>query len=191
MPFARVRSSRLVRVFAAAACGVLATALIAGAAPQDSKSSAAAKELGDVLDRLKLDAIAAPDPADPGTFVAALYFPGAQLLVVSAKYSAPTLLVDKLSKKDYRDVYIDLSSASIVATKVFIMDQAANGLLAKPGDEQPADSWEQGNKTTSFDGDWKKANVSEEDYMKKFSTCDARYAQILALLTAQAKKSGS
>lgn len=192
MPIARFRSSRLVRLFAAAACGVLATAPIVGAAPQDSKSSAAAKELGDVLDRLKLDAIAAPDPADPGTFVAALYFPGAQLLVVSAKYSAPTLLVDKLSKKDYRDVYIDLSSASIVATKVFIMDQAANGLLAKPADDQPADSWEQGNKTTTaFDGDWKKANLSEEDYMKKYSTCDARYAQILALLTAQAKKSGS
>ena len=93
------------------------------------------------------------------------------MLVVSAKYSAPTLLNDKLNKKDYRDVYIDLSSASIAATKVFIMDQAANGLVFKPNDDQPADSWEQANKTTvSFDGDWKKAKITEEEYTKAFST---------------------
>jgi hypothetical protein len=175
-----------------AACGVLVTVLAVPATAQvASKSSAAAKELGDTLDRLKLDSIAAADPSEPGTYVAALYFPGAQLLVVSAKYSAPVLLDAKLTKKDYRDVYIDLSSASIPATKVFIMDQAANGLFFKPDGDQPADSWEQGNKTTMFDGDWKKAKVTEEAYTKTFSTADARYATILTLLSQQAKKSGS
>lgn len=159
---------------------------------QDSKSAAAAKELADALDKAKLDSIAAADPNDKETFVAALYFPGAQLLVVSAKYSAPSLLVGKLAKKEYRDTYIDLNSASIAGSKVFIMDHGANGLIFKPnGDDLGADSWEQNNKTVSFDGKWKDAKLSEDEYTKKFSAADTRYAEILALLTAQAKKHGA
>jgi hypothetical protein len=157
---------------------------------QDSKSTAAAKQLTEVLDRLKLDAIAAPDPTDAGTFVAALYFQGGQLLVVSAKYSAPTLLTAKLAKKDYREVYIDLNAASVAGSKVFVMDQTCDGLVAKPGDAAP-DSWEEGTKTTVFDGDWKKAKMSENEYTKAFAGADERYARILTLLTDQARKSGS
>ena len=184
-------SGRAAMWFATAAFSVLAILPAAVIAEQDSKSSSAAKELGDTLDKLKLDSIAAADPSDPNAFVAALYFPGAQLLVVSAKYSAPVLLTAKLAKKDYRDIYIDLSSASIPASKVFIMDQGANGLVRDPGND-PADSWEQGTKSTSFDGDWKKAKMaSEQEYNKTFADADARYAQMLALLTAEAKKSGS
>jgi hypothetical protein len=161
-------------------------------AKEDSKSAVAAKELGEALDRAKLDAIAAPDPSDPTQFVAALYFPGAQLLVVSAKYSAPVLLTAKLGKKEYRDIYIDLSSASIPASKVFIMDQGANGLVKDPGGDQPADSWEQATKSTLFEGDWKKAKMaSEAEYDKAFADADARYAQMLTLLAAEAKKSGA
>ena len=163
----------------------------AAAAAQDgSKSNAAAKQLSEILDRLKLDSIAAADPTDPTTFVAALYFQGAQLLVVSAKYSAPTLLTAKLAKKDYRDVYIDLNAASIAGSKIFVMDQACDGLVAKPGDS-PADSWEQGTTTTAFDGDWKRAKLTEEAYLKAFSSADERYARILSLLADQARKSGS
>jgi hypothetical protein len=157
---------------------------------QDSKSAAAAKQLGELLDRLKLDSVAVADPTEPGTFVAALYIQGAQLLVVSAKYSAPTLLTDKLGKKEYRDVYIDLNAASVAGSKIFVMDQLADGLVARPGDS-PADSWEQANKTTAFDGDWKKAKISEEEYTKAFASADERYTRMLTLLTEQAKKSGS
>jgi hypothetical protein len=181
------------RVACRVASLVSAFALFIGtalASAQGTKSSAAAKQLAEVLDRLKLDSMAAPDPSDPGAFVAALYFQGAQLLVVSAKYSAPSLLVDKLAKKDYRDVYIDLNAASMAGTKIFVMDQAADGLIARPADGA-ADSWEEGNKTTAFDGDWKRAKVSEEDYDKAFAAADERYARILMLLTEQAKKAGS
>jgi hypothetical protein len=157
---------------------------------QETKSAVAAKQLGEVLDRLKLDCIAAADPTDPGGFVAALYFQGAQLLVVSAKYSAPTLLTARLAKKEYRDVYIDLNAASVAGSKIFVMDQAADGLVARPGDNV-ADSWEQANKTTAFDGDWRKAKITEEEYDKAFSNADERYARILGLLAEQAKKAGS
>src|SRR6187455_3375097 len=156
----------------------LALALASGSlslAAAQSKSAAAAKQLTEVLDKLKLDAIAAPDPSDPGAFVAALYFQGGQLLVVSAKYSAPTLLVAKLAKKDYRDVYIDLNAASVAGSKIFVMDQACDGLVAKPGDNA-ADTWEQGPTNTVFDGDYKKAKVSEEEYGKTFAAADEKYA---------------
>jgi hypothetical protein len=161
------------------------------AAAQTSKSAAAAKEFAAALDGAKLDSIAAADPSEPGVFVAALYFPGSQILAVSAKYAAPPLLVTKMKEKNYRDIYIDLNSASVAGTKLFIMDQGVDGFVAKPGDDQPADSCEQGNKQITFDGKWKNAKLSEEEYMKAFQTADERYAKILTLLTAQAKASGS
>ena len=120
-------------------------------------------------DAAQLDAIAAQDPSDPGTFVAALYFPGSQILVVSAKYAAPPLLLDKIKAKNYRDIYIDLNSASIAGTKIFAIDQAVDGLVAKPDDEQPPDTWEAGGKQLTLDGKWKKANMEEDEYMKAFS----------------------
>jgi hypothetical protein len=173
-----------------AAAIVLSFAAIAGlsARDQDSKSAQVAKELTQVLDAAKLDGVAAADPASPGTFVAALYLPGTQLLVVSAKYSAPSLLVDKISKKEYRDVYIDLSSAFVAGTKLFVQDLNADGLVAKPGGDHPPDSWEENNKSVSFDGEWKKAKMTEADYTKAFTDADERYTKLLTLLLSQAKK---
>ena len=187
MPTNRRAGRRLAAL--AAGCALLLGP--AAASAQSPKSGAAAKQLTEVLDRLKLDAIAAPDPADATTFVAALYFQGGQLLVVSAKYAAPTLLVAKLAKKDYRDIYIDLNAASMAGSKVFVMDQTCDGLVAKPGGDAAPDTWEQGTTTTVFDGDWRKAKMSEEDYVKAFAGADERYARILSLLAEQAKKGGS
>jgi hypothetical protein len=175
----------------ASVVAILTFTLVAGAAAQDSRSSAAAKQLGDALDRLKLDSIAAPDPSDKDAFVAALYFQGTQLLVVSAKYSAPSLLTAKLDKKDYRDIYIDLNAASVAGSKIFVMDAGADGLVAKPDDNHAPDSWEQGNKTLAFDGDWRKSKISEDEYLKSFSAADERYTRILTILADQAKKGGS
>src|SRR5712692_2649865 len=91
---------------------VLAALSVAAPAPaQDSKSAALAKELAATLEAVKLDSIAAKDPSSPDTFVAALYFPGLQLLVVSAKYSVPQLLNERISRKEYREVYLDLNGA--------------------------------------------------------------------------------
>ena len=176
--------------FASCLTAVAVLVLSSPAFAQDPKSRAAAKALGDALDQLKLDSIAAPDPSDKEAFVAALYFQGAQLLVVSAKYSVPALLVTKLEKKDYRDVYIDLNAASVAGSKIFVIDQGADGLVAKPGDGA-ADTWEQANKTVAFDGDWRRAKMSEDDYVKSFTAADERYSRILDLLTQQAKKGGS
>ena len=61
--------------------------------------------------------------------LAALFFPG-QLLVMSARYEVPIYLEEKLADKQYREVYIDLNSASIPESRVFITDSSANGLQA-------------------------------------------------------------
>jgi hypothetical protein len=176
----------------AALSGSLAAALVLSlastAAAQDAKSVALAKQLSAALDAAKLDTIAARDPSNPDTFVAALYFPGAQLLVVSAKYAAPQLLDARLSKKEYRDTYIDLSSASIPETKVFVQDAGADGLRAKRDEGQPFDIVETSGKPVMFDGDWKKQKMSEQDYMKAFTAADDRYAEMLTALLAQLKK---
>lgn len=175
----------LIFVTASVCVAVLCTP---GASAQDSKSAPLAKELVQTLDAAKLDAMAAPDPATPGAFVAVLYIPGTQLLVVAARYAAPQLLSDKITSKDYRDVYVDLQSASVRGSKVFVTDQGADGLLAKPSGDNGADSWDEGDKSVAFDGDWKKAKLSEADYMKTFSDADDRYAKLLSMLVAQAKK---
>ncbi len=177
-------------VVTAVAAVSLTAAVWAGA--QGSKSAPLAKQLTQVLETAKLDSVAAADPAEPGTFVAALYIQGTQMLVVSAKYSAPTLLTDKLGRKEFREVYIDLNSASDPRTKIFVMDQLADGLLPKPDNDQPADTWEQGKTTLVFDGDAKKAKMTDAEYQKAFEDADTRYARILSLLLAQAKgRSGS
>jgi len=150
---------------------------------QESKSAALVKQLVAALDAGKLDAVAAKDPSAPDAFCAALYFPNAELLVVSARYSAPQLLTDRLVKGEYRDTYIDLTSASMPATKVFVQDTSADGLKA-----QGFDTYEEAGKTMAFDGDWKKQKISEQDYQKAFAAADARYAQILTALLAQLKK---
>jgi hypothetical protein len=166
----------------------LVLSLPSRASAQESKSAPLAKQLAAALDAGKLDSIAAKDPADSDRFVAALYFPGMELLVISAKYSVPQLLTDRLGRKEYRDVYMDLNGASVADSKIFIEDPGADGLKAKREDNQAFDQVDIGGKKTMFDGDWKKQKVSEQDYMKAFSAADERYAELLAALLAQAKK---
>lgn len=172
-------------------CALVAGMVLAQAhasAAQDGKSVALAKQLGTALESAKLEAVAAKDPAAADSFVAALFFPGAQLLVVSARYSAPQLLVARLDKKEYRDTYIDLSSASIPESKVFVQDAGADGLKARGQDGQAFDIVEMSGKPTNFDGDWKKQKMSEQEYLKVFTTADDRYTEMLNALIAQLKK---
>jgi hypothetical protein len=189
MPSTLLLPSRIVRAVAAsAAVAIVLLSFSAIAVAQESKTAALAKQLAAALDAGKLDSVAAPNPTNPGTFVAALYFAGSQLLVVSAKYSVPQLLNDKLAKKEYRDVYIDLNSASVPETKIFVEDLGADGLKAKREDNQPFDSYESGGKRTSFDNDWKRQKLTEQEYMKIYSTAEDDYAQMLTALLAQVKK---
>ncbi len=178
--------------FPSATAAALSLAVFAGAttatatAPADSKSAAVAKELSQALSAGKLDGMAAADPSAPGTFVAAIFVPGAQLLVVSARYAAPPLLLDKINSRDYRGLYMDLHSAGIPGSRVFVQDQGADGLIWRPEADQGIDTWEENDKAMAFNGAWKRSKMSEADYTKAFIAADERYAKLLSLLLAQA-----
>jgi hypothetical protein len=176
----RVFLRRLVLV----ATAVLVSATVLTAA-EDSKSAGVAKELMQALDAAKLDAIAVADPSTPGTFIAAIYIPETQFLVVSAAYSAPALLVDKIKTGDYRGVYMDLHAAATAGTKIFVQDMGPDGLISR---NDNGDSWEQGGKTTIFDGDWKKGKSTAAEYLKTYTDADERYARMLSLLVTQTKQ---
>ena len=161
--------------------------LPAWASAQVSKSQAAAKELASVLDGKKLGAIAVKLPSDPDRYAAALYFPGAQLLVIAGKYPAPTLLDPRIAQKQYRDVYMELSGTVAKESKIFVLDMGAPGLNQKKTDGY-FDTWTQGDKQVVFDGDWDAQKISESDYMKRFADADTEYAKLLGALLAEAKK---
>lgn len=158
----------------------------ATALAQESKSAALAVELAKLLDQQKLDKFAAQQDADH--YVGAMYFAGSQLLVVGGKYSSPARMKDLLGKKDYGEVYMDLSSASDQKTRVFIMDLGANGLRFKREDNQPFDTADVAGKSVTFDGDWGRAKISEDEYRKTFTATDEQYSQMLQALIAALKK---
>jgi hypothetical protein len=167
---------------------LLAAFCSAAAVAQESKSAPLVKELCRLLDQAKLDSIAAKDPSGSDHYVAALYFSGSQLLVVSARYVPAVLLNEKLDKQDYRDIYTDLNSATDRESRVFVMDLGADGLKARREENQPYDTVEQAGKMLVFDGDWKKQKMTEEEYTKAFADADAQYARMLSALLAQLKK---
>ncbi|MEO6235373.1 MAG: hypothetical protein ABIQ52_00135 [Vicinamibacterales bacterium] len=176
-----------------AAVGVLTLFLClpAVSAAQDVKSGDLVRQLGLLLDAKKLDTVATADGQNPGTFIAAMYFPGTQLLLVSAQYTAPGLLTELLARKDFRGVYVELSSASVQSSKMFVRDAYANGLMLKPAGDQPADSVESAGKEAVFNGAWKKAKITEADYLKSYTDADAAYTRALQLLIMQLKASGA
>jgi hypothetical protein len=170
---------------------VLLSSITLPAAAQDLRSGDVAKQLTQLLETKKLETIAVADAKNPGTYIAAMYIPGSQLLVVSAKYAAPAMLTELLARKDFRGVYVELSSASIPSSKTLVMDAYANGLMPKPSGDQPADSIDRAGTLSTFDGAWKKAKITEADYMKTYGDADAAYTQLLQLLVTHLKASGT
>jgi hypothetical protein len=155
---------------------------------QDSKSAALAKELTDLLQARKLDSVAARLPPATDQFAAALYFPG-NLIVVSARTSAPAVLNEKLISRQFRDVYIDLNSASIPESRVMITDGGADGLRPNREPNQPFDTHDAGGKSVRFDGNWREDRMSEKDYMAAFAKADELYIAVLTALVSELKKS--
>ncbi|MEP6782700.1 MAG: hypothetical protein ABI983_03460, partial [Acidobacteriota bacterium] len=147
----------------------LSLAFVTAAAAQEPKSAAPAKELSQLLAEKKLDSIAARFADDHDQFVGALAFPG-QLMVVWAKTTAPAVVNEKLIRKEYKEVYIDLNSASISDSRHFVTDLGPDGLRAKPDQKLgPSDSNDTGSKSMRFDGNWKAVKMSEADYMKAYA----------------------
>ena len=171
-----------------AGVALLASMIALPAAAQQPKSAALVKELTDLLQQRKLDSVAARHPDTPDQFVAALYFPG-QLLVVSARTTAPAVLNEKLIRREFRDVYIDLNSASIPESRVMISDGGADGLRPTRLPNEPFDTHDGAGKSIRFDGNWREDRMSEKDYMATFTQADELYSAALTALVNELKKS--
>jgi hypothetical protein len=155
---------------------------------QEPKSAAGARELAQLLGSMKLDAIAVRLPNSTDEFASAMMFPG-QLMVVWAKTVAPERMNERIVKKEYKDVYADLNSASIPATRHFVMDLGADGLKSKPVNRGgAADTHDLDRRSIRFDGNWKEDKMSEADYLKAHTEADAAYAAVTEALLAALKK---
>jgi hypothetical protein len=160
----------------------IALALTAPASAQESASSAKAAVLTRLLDQQKLEALAARDPEQPDRFVAALYYPGSQLLAVSAVYPVPSLIEQLIAARKYRDVYMDLQVPAVQTGRFFVMDLQADGLRRSPEKEVYDITYESGANKIVYDGNWKGQNMTQAKYEQRFRSDDDRYARILAAL---------
>jgi hypothetical protein len=173
---------------AAAALGVLLAAPASAGQAKTSKSAVQAVALAQQLQQAKLQYIATKDPTDPGRFVAAMHLPGAQLMIVSARYASPALLNEKVLLGKFQDAYIDLNSASEAATRVIVEDLRADGFPVSKNKDTVRDSFESGGKRLFLDFDWRKQKLSQDEYLTAVAEADAQYARMLGLLIAEAQK---
>lgn len=164
----------------------LVVALPAFTFAQESRSALLAAELAKLLDGAKLNSIAAK--LGPDEYTAALYFSGSQVLVVKARYLVPERMDAQLTAKAYRDIYIDLNSASVAGSKMLVADFGVNGLQARRRNNEAPDTVDIDVKSYAFDGDWGKAKLSEQEYAKIFESSDTEYVRMLEALVAQIKK---
>lgn len=162
-------------------------AWILASAPLVSQSSSASSvgELTALLDRSRLDSIAARVPGSDDMFVAAFYVRGQQLILVSGRYAAPSLLREKILGKRYREAYQDLYGASDPATRWVVEDLRADGLRAERVKDGPADVYTSaGGAPVFFDGEWKRHKLTEAGYRDAFRQAEASYTQMLGVLVS-------
>jgi hypothetical protein len=159
-------------------------------AGQESHSAPLARELAALLMQRTLGSYAMENPDSPDEFIAALFFPNAQLLVVSARPTAPAVVDAQLANKQYDDVYAMLHQASIRETKVFFQDMNADGLQARPAGQVDV-QYEQVVNRTIFDAALSTHQLTDSEYAEKFAAADARYSRLLAALVADLKKTST
>jgi hypothetical protein len=151
------------------------TASAAASSLAQPSSGKLAQELTAALTTRHLDAYAAHDPAAPDRFVAALLFPGVQLLVVGGSYPVPAAIEAQLAAAQYRDAYLALQGNAIPESKLFVQDMGADGLREK--EAQAGDVVYQKVVTqTVLSGDIDGA------YKKKLDAIDVEYSKLLQVL---------
>lgn len=163
----------------------LALALAAAAATPafaQIKSPALAKELAASLSARQLDAYAVQDPVAENAFVAALSYPGVQLLVIAARHSEAAYLLRLIGDHNYRGIYTALQGTTINEGRLFVQDMGADGLRAV--ETQQGDIVYRGTEQTVLSGD-----VKNRRYREKLAALDDAYAGALQLLLDSVAKS--
>jgi hypothetical protein len=162
---------------------VFMTGMAAAQRPVGS-SAAAVKELSSFLAAHNQTAIAAKDP-ESGAFVAALFYPGVQMLVVSGRPPAAAEVDAQLAAKDFQNVYAALQDGAAQSGRLFVQDLGADGLT--DGGESVDVVYEDGRQTL-FDGNPRSHKLSDKAYHEAFVSADTRYAHMLGLLLGEARR---
>ena len=152
-------------------------------------SPEAAPGLVQALDVAGLESIAAADPAEPGTFVAALHLQGGLMLVVSARHPSVDGLTQRIAARQYRDVYLDLQGTPTPQHKFFMQDSGADGISNARSEGGGVDVlYEDGVTQTLFNGQPKAQKLTSAQYDARLAAADTRYARLLTLLTDAARQ---
>lgn len=173
------------RLLGWATAAALASAPMSARA-EDFESADAVVALVRALDNGGLTAIAAADPSQAGTFVAALYTPRSQLFVVSAHHPSVDGLLYRIKTQQYHDVYLDLQGTPTPAGRFFVMDADADGLLSARPNSGSVDVVFDGDSQVLCNGDAKSQHLTEDEYEMKVAAADVRYARLLRLLSGAA-----
>jgi hypothetical protein len=171
------------------AAALAASLPIAARSPAPTASAQAARSLVYLLDNGQRQAVAAVDPAEDGAFVAALYIPGGQLLVVRARHPSADAVRYRIDAGQYREVYLDLQATPDPKGKFFVQDANANGILSAVQGSGDVDVlYEDGVRQTLFDGKARAQGLTAAEYDAKLAAADAKYADMLKLLAAKLQR---
>ena len=154
------------------------------AAAEEPLSAQPAATLKARMEQLKMDAIAARDPDEPGRYIAALFIPGIQFLVVSAPYPVATAIDKTIAGRQYMDVYIDLQAVRDRTGHFFVEDLQADGVRPSEPDVACDTTTTNGTTPVVFNGKWDAQRLTQEDYEVRFKRDDERYARMLKALNA-------
>lgn len=179
-----MRVKVLFLVVTTAVCLVAPPVAAPATSEEAPRSAALVQQLVAAMETLKLDAIAAPDPQAPGRVVAALSFPGVQLLVMSAEHQSLPYLKWQIAKREYREVYEELHRG-VPASRLFFHDMGCDGL----GQGDSVDIFYEGpSQRTLFDGNWIGQSLTETGYAEKLKEAEAKYVHALTVLLDAARR---
>ena len=173
--------TRTVMCSVLAASTLLASGAAASAGAGAGQSSQEAAALVALMKNQGVEVAAAPDPAEPGRFVAAMLIPDVQLLVVAAKSTAAEYLQAQIAQRQFSEVYATLNATAVPDSKLFFQDMGCDGLTNDDGGIDVM--YERGKDQTIFDGDWKRQKISKADYEARAAKADEDYSRILAVQT--------
>ena len=167
---------------------VLAFAASASAGSLDERrkmqSQDAVKQLAAAMAERQIQAVAAKDPADPTRYVAAMLYPGVQLLLITARTDATAYMDAQLAAQEYTNVYTALHQG-VPESKLFVQDMGCDGLRGTDG--QTVDVvYERGVDQRILNGDAKAAGVSRGEYAQLVNSLDERYTKLVSLLLTAA-----
>lgn len=156
------------------------------AAAQESVSAPAAQKFGALMRARNLQAFAAQDPLKPNRYVAALFYPDSQLLVVAGEPLLPAVAQYQFAQRQHAALYSTLHQAVSSESKLFVQDMQADGLQARPKDSVDI-VYNQVTQQMIFDGSPGKRHQSNQDYAREFSAADRDYGKLLELLLRAAE----